>query len=97
MDLKDALTISLLGIGVVFVGLILTSLLIYSFSISEKISNLKLKKTFKKEETSYISIENIGELEPDILAVITTVLEIEHRLGLALMESRFTFKNGTKI
>ncbi len=97
MGLKDALTISLLGIGVVFIGLILTSLLIYSFSISEKISNLKLKKTFKKEETSYISIENIGELEPDILAVITTVLEIEYRLGLALMESRFTFKNGTKI
>ncbi len=94
MDLKDALTISLLGIGVVFVGLILTSLLIYSFSISEKISNLKLKKTFKTEETPYINIE---KLEPDILAVITTVLEIENRLGLALMESRFTFKNGTKI
>jgi Na+-transporting methylmalonyl-CoA/oxaloacetate decarboxylase gamma subunit len=53
LDLKDALTISLLGIGVVFVGLILTSLLIYSFSISEKISNLKLKRIFKKEISSY--------------------------------------------
>lgn len=95
MDLKDALTISLLGIGVVFVGLILTSLLIYSFSIPEKISNLKSKRLLKKKEISYISAENIGDLEPDILAVISTVLEIEYRLGLVLTESRFTFKIGT--
>ncbi len=95
MSFGDALIISILGIGVVFVGLILTSLLIYSFSIPEKISNLKLKRLLKKKEASYISDENIGDLEPDILAVVATVLEIEYRLGLVLTESRFTFKSET--
>ena len=95
MSFADAFIISALGIGVVFCGLILTSLLIYSFSIPEKISNLKSKRLLKKKEISYISAENIGDLEPDILAVISTVLEIEYRLGLVLTESRFTFKIGT--
>lgn len=95
MSFADAFIISALGIGVVFCGLILTSLLIYSFFIPEKISNLKSKRLLKKKEISYISAENIGDLEPDILAVISTVLEIEYRLGLVLTESRFTFKIGT--
>jgi len=95
LSFADAFIISALGIGVVFCGLILTSLLIYSFFIPEKISNLKSKRLLKKKEISYISAENIGDLEPDILAVISTVLEIEYRLGLVLTESRFTFKIGT--
>ena len=94
MSFGDALIVSILGVGVVFCGLILTSLLIYSFSIPEKISNLKSKKLLKKKEASFISAENIGDLEPDILAVVATVLEIEYRLGFVLTESRFTFKTG---
>ena len=95
MSFGDALIISVLGIAVVFVGLILTSLLIYSFSIPEKISSLKSKRLLKKKEVSYISAENIKDLEPDILAVVATVLEIEYRLGFVLTETRFTFKIGT--
>lgn len=79
MDFNDAIIITLLGMSVVFVGLILTSLLISSFSI--------FPRWFKRDQsvtapTSIPAEPSVPapELDPDTLAVITAVLEVELRL-----------------
>jgi Na+-transporting methylmalonyl-CoA/oxaloacetate decarboxylase gamma subunit len=92
MNLNDALTITVLGIGVVFIGLILTSLMIYSFSLFPKLSGY-----FKKTDAQHTAVENVptGQhkikekmppVEPEVVAVITSVLEVELRLRASLME-----------
>ncbi|MBN2429891.1 MAG: OadG family protein [Acidobacteria bacterium] len=78
MDISDALTISALGIGVVFLGLIFTSLLISSFST---IPRLLARKTEPAAEKPLVPAATApAEIDPDILAVLTTVLEVELRL-----------------
>ncbi len=94
MELKDALIVTGLGLSVVFIGLILTNLMIYSFSAIPRFLQ-RFKKT-KEESPAEAPAAPAGEaesaeLDPDIIAVITTVLEIEFR-KMALLEGRFTFK-----
>lgn len=98
MELKDALMITVLGIGVVYVGLILTSLMIYSFSL------LPLVTAFFSAKKPAVDAEQVNadavprttqpqpEVSPEILAVITSVLEVELRLRSSLTEGKFTFK-----
>lgn len=94
MELKDALTVTVLGMSVVFIGLILTSLMIYSFSFIPW-----LKSKFSKSngdaalaaEPVIVTAEGPVNVEPEVLAVITTVLEAEFR-KMALLEGKYTFK-----
>lgn len=88
MDIKDALTITALGIGVVFFGLLLTNLMIYSFSLIPRITGLFKKK---KPAAAPGQTEVTTEAEPEIIAVITAVLEVEFRKQ-ALLEGKFTFR-----
>ena len=79
MEINDALTITILGISVVFTGLILTSLLIFSFS---RVPGLFSKKPAgSKEKPASPGRENrADEVPPDVLAVLTAVIEVEQRL-----------------
>lgn len=90
MELKDALTVTGLGVAVVFIGLVLTSLMISSFSALPR-----LLKMFKKEapvtEAEAPPTPVTADTDPDIIAVITAVLEVEFR-KLSLLEGKFTFK-----
>ncbi|MCP5051635.1 MAG: OadG family protein [bacterium] len=99
MDINDALTITVLGISVVFAGLLLTSLMIHSFSLIPKLSGLLVRRREKKKEAvaametkDAAEIKPIGPVEPELLAVITAVLEVEWRLRASLLEGKFTFK-----
>ncbi|MCP5102401.1 MAG: OadG family protein [bacterium] len=95
MDIKDALTVTVLGISVVFIGLILTNLMIRSFSVVPRIARFFKKK--EKEpgaetpvKTAEVSAD-MGDVEPEIIAVITAVLEVEFK-KLSLLEGKFTFR-----
>ncbi len=79
MDLSDALTITALGMGMVFLGLILTSLLIISFSWLGRLR--EYRTTTAPAETTTEPQTTSGErLAPEVIAVITAVLETERRL-----------------
>jgi Na+-transporting methylmalonyl-CoA/oxaloacetate decarboxylase gamma subunit len=88
MDIWDALTISLLGIGVVFLGLIFTSLLISSFSTIPRLFARK-EKPAPATATAPAAGPPV-EIDPDILAVLTTVLEVELRLHAGRHGQRLT-------
>lgn len=101
MQLNDALTITILGLAVVFVGLILTNLMIYSFSLLPKLSQWFSRTKASSGSTGTVEssdLENrpatspVTTASPDIMAVITTVLEVELRLRASLVEGKFTFK-----
>ena len=92
MNLTEALTITGLGIGVVFSGLILTSLLISSFSFIPRLFARREKPSAPAAgapETPAVPIS--PPPDPDVVAVIVAVLEVEFRLRLPLLEGRFTF------
>ena len=90
MELKDALIVTVLGISVVFIGLLLTSLMIYSFSLVPGIKRLFGKKEVKAAGPT-ASANVSADVEPEVVAVITAVLEVEFR-KLSLLEGKFTFK-----
>ena len=88
MELSDALMITVLGLGVVFSGLLLTALLISSFSIIPRLFSGKARPNSDDEETT--SRSPGPPISPEILSVITTVLEIERRLYHADPGGRLT-------
>ena len=91
METMDALIVSIAGMTVVFSGLIITSLIIYSFSsVPRLIASLKSKKSEKTSSARKVENENI---DPDVIAVIATVLEVERRLHASYQQSKFTFKD----
>jgi Na+-transporting methylmalonyl-CoA/oxaloacetate decarboxylase gamma subunit len=89
MSLADALTITVLGMAVVFSGLLLTALLIVAFGRLQRLLDGPVGRDARTVETQPPT--PIGpELAPEVLTVITTVLEIERRLdrlGAARRES----------
>ncbi len=88
--MSDEIQITLLGITVVFLGLIMTSLLIYSFSFLQKYEAYKENK--RKNIKAPPTIVKPDEIIPsDIIAILSTILEIELRLKISLDESKFTF------
>ncbi len=91
MDIADALVITALGISVVFSGLILTALLISSLSFFPAMMKSRNKKTADKAVTSAVPAPE-APIEPEIIAVLTAVLETEIRLHRAYGSSRFTFR-----
>lgn len=96
MELNDALTVTVLGISVVFIGLILTNLMIHSFSVLPRLARLFSRRP---EGEAGVSAAQLPDAEtpavpvgPEIMAVITTVLEVELRLRASLTEGKFTFR-----
>lgn len=98
MSLIDSLVITGLGMGVVYIGLILTNLMIYSFSLvprlEEQWKKHKKKRGESKEKTitPVVNPEPVKEVPSDIVAVIATVLEVEFRLRQSLGTGKLTFK-----
>lgn len=80
MDLGDALTITGLGMAVVFSGLLLTAGLIVAFGRLQRFLD-DPPHTEKDPAAATATLSASGPVvDPEILTVITTVLEIERRL-----------------
>jgi Na+-transporting methylmalonyl-CoA/oxaloacetate decarboxylase gamma subunit len=80
MDLSDALTITGLGIAVVFSGLLLTAALIVALGRIDQLFNPPQVKD-EAPRSAISPTTTLGPaIEPEILTVITTVLEVERRL-----------------
>jgi Na+-transporting methylmalonyl-CoA/oxaloacetate decarboxylase gamma subunit len=93
VDIVEALVITGLGVGVVFSGLILTSLLISSFTFFPSL--IQWFKKPKPEATVIAPVETAvisPPADPETAAVIAVLLEVEFRLKLPLLEGRFTFR-----
>ncbi len=88
--ISQGLEVTIIGISVVFAGLILTFLMINLFSTIPKVIDLfRQRKDMNNETKSVISCEDISE---DHLAVVVTVLDIELKMRSLLDKGRFTFK-----
>ena len=92
MNITDALIVTGLGMGVVYIGLILTNLMIYSFSIVPRLLE-RMKQRRLRVKSEPVVKGKPAQVEPpappvapEVLAVITTVIETEWRLRTALME-----------
>jgi Na+-transporting methylmalonyl-CoA/oxaloacetate decarboxylase gamma subunit len=79
MSLIDALVITALGMSVVFIGLILTALLITSFGLVARFQEARSERSQAvAQPTARIPA---GPVDDATLAVIWTVLEVERRLN----------------
>ncbi len=74
MAIREALTISVLGLGVTFLGLTLTSLVIVAFSLVPKLLSAPVQRR------RVASRPRGAPVPGDVLCVIATVLEVERRL-----------------
>jgi len=80
MDLSDALTITGLGMAVVFSGLLLTAALIVALGRIDQLTNPPPVKD-EAPRSAISPTTTLGPaIEPEVLTVITTVLEVERRL-----------------
>ena len=93
MELSDALTITVLGLGVVFCGLLLTAALIYSFSIIPRLLNLRSTGI---EKTTAAPTQG-PPISGEVLSIITAVLEIERRLYHADPGGRLTINRRKEV
>ncbi len=92
MDLRDALSIAALGMSVVFAGLSLTALLIVCINGVPGLANrLSYRPGPPEAQRSTTAFE--APLEPEIVTVIATVLEVEHRLHHAERGGRLTISH----
>lgn len=92
MTLMDALVVTALGMGVVFIGLILTALLITSFGL---LARAEARRAERAEAVGSPSPSRPGRLVDDAtLAVIWTVLEVERRINRADASGRLTIVRG---
>lgn len=95
MDITDALTVTALGMAVVFFGLFLTAMLITSFALIPRL--IRRSQRTPIETTRTTSSPSTPEVAPDVLAVITTVLEIERRLFYADPGGRLTIARRNEV
>jgi Na+-transporting methylmalonyl-CoA/oxaloacetate decarboxylase gamma subunit len=85
----DALIVTGLGMGVVFIGLALTSLMIWSFSaVPGLFQNRRRQAETRAPAAAAAAAET--PVDPRVLAVILTVLEIELRLYMPQHGGRLT-------
>jgi Na+-transporting methylmalonyl-CoA/oxaloacetate decarboxylase gamma subunit len=91
MNLQDALTISALGLGVVFGGLTLTALLIF---VLGTLPSLAARLRAPARPRSGAPPEALPQLpiDPAVITVIATVLEVERRLHRAEHGGRLTIE-----
>ena len=86
MQFSDAITVTALGMAVVFSGLLLTAGLISAFGrLQGLIDGAHRKADVHPTSTTDLAGESADPptgppIDPEILTVIATVLEIEHRL-----------------
>ncbi len=80
MDLTDALTITGLGMAVVFSGLLLTAGLITALGRLERIFDAPPVPDEAARPEISTGAAFGPPIDPEILTVITTVLEVERRL-----------------
>ena len=88
MELSDALTITVLGLAVVFSGLLLTAALISSFSVIPQLLQ-RVSRTSSATKEPPTTLQG-PPVSPEVLSVIATVLEIERRLYHADPGGRLT-------
>lgn len=83
MELTDALTITALGMAVVFSGLLLTAGLIIAFGRFQRLVEAadERREAPPAEPTVAPAAPSGPPLDPEVLTVIATVLEVEHRLN----------------
>ncbi len=93
MEIGEALTVTVLGMSVVFVGLILTSLVIVAFSVVPRL--LKSRDLTGQVPASAAEFAQPGvAVTPEVLTVIATVLEVERRLTYLNPRGRLTIVRG---
>jgi Na+-transporting methylmalonyl-CoA/oxaloacetate decarboxylase gamma subunit len=86
MQLSDAITVTALGMAVVFSGLLLTAGLISAFGRLQRLIDGVHRQTDEPPASITDSAGEIADpptgppIDPEVLTVIATVLEIEHRL-----------------
>jgi Na+-transporting methylmalonyl-CoA/oxaloacetate decarboxylase gamma subunit len=90
MNLLDALTVTALGMTVVFSGLLLTSGVIVAFA---RVPVLLERLRRPPVEGSSVPAESDQNVAPEVVSVIAAVLEIERRLYHA-EEGRLTIGRG---
>lgn len=96
MELNDALTITALGMAVVFSGLLLTAGLIVTFGRFQSLTDAahdRKTATATAGETQFTApsvVETGPSIDPEVLTVIATVLEVEHRLHRVAERPRTT-------
>ena len=79
MSLIDALVVTALGMGVVFIGLILTAMLISSFGLVARFQEARANRSHSAVPAE--AVMAVGPVDDATLAVIWTVLEVERRLN----------------
>jgi len=89
MSLAQGVELTLMGVSVVFAGLILTFLMINLFSTLPKMLRFLRKRKGEKTEKKPGAGSPISE---DHLAVIATVLDVEFKMRSLMDKGRFTFK-----
>ena len=93
MELSDALTITFLGLAVVFCGLLLTAALISSFSVIPRLLNLR-----STGAEGAPAIQTLGPpVSGEVLSVIAAVIEIERRLYHADPGGRLTINRRKEV
>jgi Na+-transporting methylmalonyl-CoA/oxaloacetate decarboxylase gamma subunit len=88
MNFIDALIITLLGMSVVFIGLILTALLITSFGVVARVQKRRSLRT--QPIARPVAPPPAVSIDEATLAVIWTVVEVERRLNRAESGGRLT-------
>ena len=88
--LAQGIEITIIGVSVVFAGLILTFIMINLFSTIPKVVDFFRRKKDKNNEEK--SVVSCGDICEDHLAVLVTVLDIELKMRSLLDKGRFTFK-----
>jgi len=89
-NLAQGIEVTIIGVSVVFAGLILTFLMINMFSIIPGIFTFFKKKS--KNRNRVCKISSPGEICKEHLAVIVVVLDIELKMRALLDKGKFTFK-----
>jgi len=95
MELSDALTITFLGLAVVFSGLLLTATLITSFSLIPRILGFGARSSAVEGAPT----ESVAgpPVSGEILSVISAVLEVERRLYHADPGGRLTINRRKEV
>lgn len=94
MELSEALTVTALGMGVVFLGLILTSLLIVAFSAVPRLLGPRGQEPGEAVSAEAPARPPGEPVPPEVVTVIATVLEVERRLYHAGQRGRLTISRA---
>lgn len=89
MSAIEAMIVTGLGMGVVFIGLALTALMIWSFRAVPELLQRR-RRPAVPPPAAVETVADAAPLDPQVLAVILTVLEIELRLNAPDHGSRLT-------